>query len=315
MLENPVPWPDGARCAVSINFDMDSDAFLHPLYPDKAHTLQNLVSWLRYDEVAVPRVVKLFDSYGIKQTFFVPAWCIEQYPASVEPILESGHELAHHGYLHENPLDQSRESEAYWLERAAAVIERFTGHRPVGWRGPWGGFSVNSADIIAEAGYLYDSTLMADCQPYLVKSKQGEFVELPIELTLDDWPHYAHVPDLAYLIPPKSPAQALEVFRAEFDARWEYGGFMTTTWHPFVSGRLSRLRAVGQLIEHMLEKGNVWLTTMEEIARHVRTCIDDGSWQPRVVEMPYYGGEPIAELEDVKRQAAATAETGRSWTT
>ena len=65
----------------------------------------------------------------------------------------------------------------------------------------------------------------------------------------------------------------------------------------------------------MLGKGKVWLTTMEEIARHVRACIDDGSWQPRVVEMPYYGGEPIAEIEDVKRQAAAVAGTGRSWTT
>ena len=55
MLENPVPWPGGARCAVSLCFDMDSDAFLHPLYPDRAHTLQTLASWLRYDEVALPR--------------------------------------------------------------------------------------------------------------------------------------------------------------------------------------------------------------------------------------------------------------------
>jgi peptidoglycan/xylan/chitin deacetylase (PgdA/CDA1 family) len=310
MLDNPVPWPDGARCAVSINFDMDSDAFLHPLHPERAHTLQALVSWLRYDEIAVPRVVKLFDSYGIKQTFFVPAWCIERYPASVEPIIESGHELAHHGYLHENPMDQTRESELYWLQRAADVIERFTGKRPAGWRGPWGGFTVNSADLLALEGYLYDTTLMADSQPYVIRSQSGDLVELPIDLTLDDWPHYAHAPDLAYLIPPKAPSHALDVFREEFDARWEYGGFFTTTWHPFVSGRLARLRAIGQLIEYMLAKGNVWFATMEEIARHVRSCIDDGSWQPRVVEMPYYD-EPIPELHD----APALAQTGKSWTT
>jgi peptidoglycan/xylan/chitin deacetylase (PgdA/CDA1 family) len=277
--------------------------------------MQNLVSWLRYDEIAVPRIVKLLDSHGIKQTFFVPAWCIEQYPKAIEPILESGHELAHHGYLHENPMDQSRESEAYWLERAAATIEQFSGRRPVGWRGPWGGFTVNSADLLAEAGYLYDSTLMADCQPYIVRSEHGDFVELPIELTLDDWPHYAHVPDLSYLIPPKSPAQALEVFRAEFDARWEYGGFMTTTWHPFVSGRLSRLHAVSQLIEYMADKGGVWFATLEDIALHVRSCIDNGTWQPRVVDMPYYGGLPIAEIKDVEAQAATSAEVGKSWTT
>jgi hypothetical protein len=45
----------------------------------------------------------------------------------------------------------------------------------------------------------------------------------------------------------------------------------------------------------MLEKGDVWLTTMEEIARHVADASTTGRQQPRVVEMPYYGGEPIAE--------------------
>jgi peptidoglycan/xylan/chitin deacetylase (PgdA/CDA1 family) len=311
MIENPVPWPDGARCAVSFNFDLDSDAFLHPLFPDNAHNLQSLISWLRYDEIAVPRIVKLFDSYGLKQTFFVPGWCIEQYPKSIEPIVESGHEIAHHGYLHENPVDQSLESEAYWLERAAAAIEEFTGKRPVGWRGPWGGFSRHSADLLAKNGYLYDTTLSADCQPYLVTCDSGEFVELPIEYTLDDWPHYAHVPDLQYLIPPKSPEAAVAVFRAEFDARWEYGGFFTTTWHPFVSGRLARLTAVAGLIEYMQGKGGVWFATMEEIARHVRRCIDDGSWSPRRVKMPYYDG-PISETTEGPEVPVGI---GKSWTT
>jgi peptidoglycan/xylan/chitin deacetylase (PgdA/CDA1 family) len=312
MLENPVPWPNGARCAVALNFDMDSDAFLHPMYPDRAHTIQGLISWLRYDEIAVPRVVKLLDSYKLKQTFFLPAWCIERYPKAVAPVLESGHEIGHHGYLHENPMDQSRESELYWLQRSADVIERFSGKRPVGWRGPWGGYTVHTTDLLIGEGYLYDTTLMADSQPYIVKGSKGDIVELPIDLTLDDWPHYAHAPDLSYLISPKSPAAAMEVFRSEFDARWEYGGFMTTTWHPFVSGRLARLREVQKFIEYMLNKGGVWLTTMEAIATHVRKCIADGTWKPRMVEMPYYT-EPIAEIVEARQRFPA--KVGKSWTT
>jgi peptidoglycan/xylan/chitin deacetylase (PgdA/CDA1 family) len=311
MLLDPVPWPNGARCAVSINFDMDTDAFLHPMHPDRAHTMQALISWLRYDEIAVPRIVKHFDSYGIKQSFFVPAWCIERYPQAVAPIVESGHEIAAHGYLHENPMDQTRESELYWLQRASAVIEEFTGSKPTGWRGPWAGFTVHSADLLAQEGYLYDTTLMADCQPYLVTCESGELVELPIDITLDDWPHYAHVPDLAYLIPPKPPSQALQVFKEEFDARWKHGGFFTTTWHPFVSGRLARLEAIGELIEYMQAKGDVWFATMHEIATHVRACIDDGSWTPRRVPMPYYD-EPVAELDNEHVNAG---KTGTTWTT
>ncbi len=55
---------------MSISFDMDSDACLHPMYPNRAH-LSGLISWLRYDEIAVPRIVRLFEDYEIKQTFLV----------------------------------------------------------------------------------------------------------------------------------------------------------------------------------------------------------------------------------------------------
>ena len=43
-----------------------------------------------------------------------------------------------------------------------------------------------------------------------------------------------------------------------------------------------------KLIEHMLKKGGVWLAPMEEIAGHVKKCIDDGSYTPRIDQLPYY---------------------------
>jgi hypothetical protein len=55
-----------------------------------------------------------------------------------------------------------------------------------------------------------------------------------------------------------------------------------------VSGRLARWKAVEQLIEHMLGKGGVWFAPLEEIAAHVRRCIDDGTYTPRVDHLPYY---------------------------
>ena len=69
---------------------------------------------------------------------------------------------------------------------------------------------------------------------------------------------------------------------------WEYGGLWIGVRHPFATGRLARWLAVVKLIEYMLEKGDVWLAPMEEIARHVRKCMDDGSYTPRVDHLPYY---------------------------
>ena len=55
-------------------------------------------------------------------------------------------------------------------------------------------------------------------------------------------------------------------------------------------------------IEHLMNKGKVWFATMEEIAAHVKSCRDDGIWQPRIEEMPYYEGR-IAEWEPTQEKA------------
>ena len=52
-----------------------------------------------------------------------------------------------------------------------------------------------------------------------------------------------------------------------------------------------------------MDKGRVWFATMEEIAAHVKACHEDGSWQPRIEEMPYYEGR-IAEWEPKQEMPA-----------
>lgn len=111
MIKNPVPWPNGARCAAALTFDMDADSILHLETPDDSISRVSAISMLRYGpDVAVPRIVETYKRFGIKQTFFVPVWCIEQCPKAIETMLEGGHEVAHHGYIHENPIAAGRES-------------------------------------------------------------------------------------------------------------------------------------------------------------------------------------------------------------
>jgi peptidoglycan-N-acetylglucosamine deacetylase len=76
------------------------------------------------DRVWRCRIAESYRQLGIKQTFFIPAWCIEQYSEAVETILKSGHEIAHHSYIHENPLHQSDEDEAHWLDLGIEIIAR-----------------------------------------------------------------------------------------------------------------------------------------------------------------------------------------------
>ena len=267
MIQNPPPWPHGARCAVAITWDLDADSGLNYYNPDRADTLVASQTLTRYGpRIAVPRLLELGRRLDLRQTFFVPGWCIERYSETVDSIAEHGHEVALHGYLHERPNEQSRDDERYWLERAITAYRHHFDRLPVGWRAPSFAFSKHSLRFLIDAGIEYDASLMGDDVPCLLRSGDDTLVELPTQWALDDWPHYMHSRDFNYAMPISAPQRALEVYRAEFDAAWEFGGIWISVWHPFLSGRPARLAAIVELIEYMREKGGVWFATLEEIA-------------------------------------------------
>ena len=289
LIQNPVPWPNGARCAVAYTFDLDADSTIHLNAPDTAHTRVCASSMMRYGpEIAVPRLVEIFRRYDLRQTFYVPGWCVEQYPKAIELLVEQGHEIAHHGYLHEKPNQISEDAQLEAIQRGAEAIAKATGKRPRGYRAPSYAFSDRTLTQLVAEGFLYESSLLGDDVPYIVQAGNGELIELPLDYALDDWTQYMCFKELGYMLPVASPARAMEVFRAEFDAAYNNGGMWIAVWHPFVSGRLARSEAMIGLIEYMLEKGDVWIATTWEIAAHARTCIDDGRWMPRIDRVPYY---------------------------
>lgn len=296
MIANPIPWPDGARCAVAVTWDVDADSALHHDNPDTADTLVATQSLVRYDTaIAMPRLVDVFRALELRLTFFVPGWCIERYPATVDLLLANGHEVALHGYLHERSNRLAAAAERQALARAVDAYVRRVGRRPRGWRAPGYAFSRNSLRFLVEEKFDYDSSLMGDDVPYLIADATGSLVELPVQWDLDDWPHYVHNRDFNYTMPISSPRRAVEVFRAEFDAAWEYGGLWNAVWHPFVSGRPAKLRAAVGLIEEMRAKGRVWFARLDEIADHARALAAQGAWTPRMERIPP-DASPIPDL-------------------
>jgi peptidoglycan/xylan/chitin deacetylase (PgdA/CDA1 family) len=294
--ESQMPWPNGARCAACFSFDCDFDTTLHMARPEDAHRQVGPLSWLQHDEVAIPRIVRLFADFEVRQTFFATGWSIERYPHPFEAILGGGHEIAHHGYLHESPSDLTADAERYWLARASEVIEAFSGSRPRGYRAPLGAFSERTADLLTEEGFQYDSSLMHDSVPYLLKSAAGTLIELPTDInTMDDWSQYAQFEALGATNQPRSPQDAARVYLAEFEAAYEFGGLWITVFHPMVSGRPARLRGVRRIREASREKGDVWIAPLGEIAEHVSACTRDGTFVPRAVPMPPYPNGPIPE--------------------
>ncbi|AMS41568.1 polysaccharide deacetylase family protein [Aminobacter aminovorans] len=291
MISNQIAWPNGAKCACCLTFDMDADSLIHVDYPNDGDRRVSAISMLRYGpQVAVPRIVETYRQLGIRQTFFIPAWCIEQYPQAVETILAGGHEIAHHSYIHENPLEQTAEDEAHWLDSGIEVIRRATGQPPRGWRAPLYNFSNQSLDLLLERGFSYDASLMGADIPYILKSRKTgrELIELPSHWGLDDWPQYVQSFDLNYMMPVRSARNGFDLYLREFEAAYAYGALWVPVLHPFVTGRLSRWHVFREFLEQVVTKGDVWFAPMEEIAAHVRAETEAGRHVPMVELLPQY---------------------------
>ena len=296
LLQNAPPWPGGARCAVCFSFDFDAESLLHLYFPQDAARRVTLASALRFGaHVAIPRLVEICRHFGIKQTVFTPGWCVEQYPEAVALLVEHGHEIAHHGWLHERPNQLTAEDEATVMQHGIDAIAKATGRPPAGYRAPSGAFSPTTAELLARHGFAYDASLGGDDVPYMVASAAGQVLELPADHAMDDWCQYVNSRDFNWPLPIQSPAAATALFREEFDAAWTYGGMFVTIWHPFVSGRLGRAHAIARLIEHMQAKGDVWFATMSEVAAHLHGLIERGEWTPRVETVPFWP-EPVPQL-------------------
>jgi hypothetical protein len=283
MISNPVPWPNGAKCAACFTLDMDADSLLQLAHPQHAHRMVSAASMLRYGpEIAVPRILESYRHFGIRQTFFVPGWCAERYPGAVEAMVRDGHEVSAHGYLHEHPNEQSDADERYWLHRSLEAVRTVTGECSPGWRAPLYRFSHRSAELLLEAGITYDASLMGDDVPYLLDTPRGTLLELPSHWGMDDWPPFMHSSELDFEMPIQSAARAWENWWEELQAMRDCGGLWVPVWHPFLSGRLARWRHTHAMIEKILAKGDVWFAPMRAIAAHVRACAANGTWAPRI---------------------------------
>jgi peptidoglycan-N-acetylglucosamine deacetylase len=289
MINNPVPWPNGAKCAACVTFDMDADSLVHIAHPADSHRKAATTSMLQYGpEIAIPRIVETYRRLGIRQTFFIPAWCVERYPSAIETILKGGHEIGHHGYIHENPNELSPAEEAHWLDVDIDILKRATGKAPRGWRAPLYNMSDISCDLLAERGFVYDASLMGDDQPYMLDTSKGSLVELPTHWGLDDWPQFVQSEDLGYFGNIMAPAMGFEPYIQEFNTIKKYGGLWVAVVHPFATGRLARWEVVANFLEKAVASGEVWFASMEEIAAHIQSVTASGAYKPRRVDMPAY---------------------------
>lgn len=263
----PSAWPDGARCAVALSFDSDHET---NELRDGGRSIGRL-SWGEFgSRVGVPRVLDLLHRYDVRATFFVPAVSALLHQDEQRRLVAEGHEVALHGWIHEINSTLPGDVERELMFRAAGTLERVTGVRPVGMRTPSWDFSPHTLEIEKELGLLYDSSLMADEEPYelLLNGTPTGIVEVPVEWIRDDAAYFL-MHRFQGLRPYTAPETVFDVFRREFDGACLAGGLFQVTMHPHFITPRSRIWILDELLRHATA-ARAWFATHAEIAAYVR---------------------------------------------
>ncbi len=260
-----IKWKNGARCAVCLTFDVDGESVWISRDPHLGHRPIHQSMGAYGPKVGIPRILKMLKKYNIPGTFFIPSWTIEKWPKMTESIVRAGHEIGHHGHLHEKPFqmaDAERDEEL--LVRPLDILKRDTGQKITGSRTPSCDPSVHTMGLLKKYGLHYHSNMMDDDWPYY---HPCGLVELPTKWSMDDFIFFGYSSN-----PPAGHGiwdaeSVYSIWVEEFEGTYEEGGYLNVMTHPQIIGQHHRIRMLERLVRHMLDKGDVWFASTGQVAR------------------------------------------------
>jgi peptidoglycan/xylan/chitin deacetylase (PgdA/CDA1 family) len=272
-----VRWPNGARLAVTfaINYEAGGERSVafgdqgpetfgeFPAYGTPAKRDLAIESIFEYEtRVAIWRILRVFDKYAAKMTFFATAKTLETNPDAAKEIVKRGHEICSHGYRWIEHFTLTREEEREVIRKAVASIEKLTGQRPLGWycREP----SENTIELLVEeGGFLYDSDIYNDDYPYYVNVKGRNFLLIPYTPDANDFHYFSNRFS--------NSEEFYQYLKDSFDTLYAEGRenpkMMNVGLHVRISGRPGRTVAVDKFLKYARSKPKVWIARRIDIAK------------------------------------------------
>jgi peptidoglycan/xylan/chitin deacetylase (PgdA/CDA1 family) len=275
-----VVWPNGAKVAVNlvVNYEEGSE-YSKPAGDGRNEGLAEIpyVMDAQYRDLCAEsvyeygsragiwRLMRLFDEYDVKVTFYACAVALDRNPEVGQWIQEAGHEPCSHGWRWSEHWLFDREQERQHMQWAIESIERTCGERPLGWYCRYGP-SVNTRELVVEeGGFVYDADAYNDDLPYFTEVLGKRHLVVPYTLTYNDG---------RYVLPQGYSApsdffdicrRGLDEYRREGEAG--YPKMMSIGLHPRWVGQAARVNALREFIEYAQEQGDVWFGRRIDIAR------------------------------------------------
>ena len=271
-------WPGGARLALSIVVNVEEGSELSVAEGDRGpepvdelgitlkKPIRNFGNESNYQygiKRGAPRVMDLLERRQLTATFTAAALSLERAPALTGRIVAGGHEVCSHGWrwVHQFQMDEAKERE--FINKAADSIERTTGTRPVGWLSRYL-LTENTRRLLIEAGFGYHMDDYSDDVPFWDTSAGKPILIMPYALDSNDmkmWTDPAYTPEQWY-------RYAVDSFDQLHREGADAARMMSLGVHLRIIGRPGRFVWFERFIDHVLAKGDVWITTRRAIAEH-----------------------------------------------
>lgn len=142
----------------SISLDLDNQWSYMKIHGDEGWD-----KYPSYFDIFVPHVLNVLDELNLKITFFIVGKDTESEENNkyLRMITERGHEVGNHSYHHESWLQTySPEKIEKEIREAEEAIERVTGQRTTGFRGPGFSWSKDLLKVLESRGYKFDASTL-----------------------------------------------------------------------------------------------------------------------------------------------------------
>lgn len=262
-------WPNDARVAVWVSPNFEHYEYLpDPVrvrdpWPRTPHP--DVLGYAGKDygnRVGIWRMFEVLDHLDIRATVSLGIANFEHYPQILDACEKRGWDYLCHGiyntqYLWGLDEDEEREIIADCVES----FQRLTGRMIPGWFGPAASFTVNTPDLVAEAGFKYTCDFYQDDQPAPIAVRNGRLISIPYQMDLNDSVLYAGAGE----------GQDFErTARDMFDTLYAEGSDIPRTMclaiHPYIMGRPHRSKYLEASLAYIRSHSDVWFATGEEIA-------------------------------------------------
>ena len=223
--------------------------------PDFAHW-----AWHEYGmRVGFWRLKQALDDLGITASLCINARVCRDYERVARAALDKGWEFMGHSY-DQRPIHQELDQREM-IQKTVSVIKEFTGRQPVGWLGPGLTETLDTPDLLAEAGIRYLADWVIDDEPCEVQTAHGTVVSMPYSVELNDIPMMMvqhHTSEEFY-------RRSMDQFERLYEEGKTRAKIMAVAVHPYISGVPHRIKYFETVFKSLKKQQGVVFWTGEQI--------------------------------------------------